>query len=60
MKILIIDDEPLIHLSIKHLIHRVSPDIEVFHAYNGKEMLDLLQKHHFLLAYVDIKLPGIS
>ncbi len=60
MKILIIDDEPLIHLSIKHLIHSFSEDIEIFHAYNGKEMLALLQEHHFLLAYVDIKLPGIS
>ena len=60
MKILIIDDEPLIHISIEKLIHNYCETIEVFHAYNGQEMQLLLQKHDFLLAYVDIKLPGIS
>ncbi len=60
MKILIIDDEPLIHISIEKLIHNYCDNIEVFHAYNGQEMQLLLQKHDFLLAYVDIKLPGIS
>ena len=60
MKILVIDDEPLIHISIERLIHKYQEDIEVFHAYNGQEMQELVQNHDFLLAYVDIKLPGIS
>ena len=59
MKILIIDDEPLIHISIEQLIHEYSETIEVYHAYDGFEMLALLEKHDFLLAYVDIKLPGM-
>ena len=59
MKILIIDDELLIHISIEQLIHEYSKTIEVYHAYNGFEMLTLLEKHDFLLAYVDIKLPGM-
>ena len=59
MKILIIDDEPLIHISIEQLIHEYSESIEVYHAYDGFEMQALLEKHEFLLAYVDIKLPGI-
>lgn len=60
MKLLIIDDEPLIHISIEKLIHNYDKEIEVFHAYNGQEMQTMLQNHDFLLAYVDIKLPGIS
>lgn len=60
MKILVIDDEPLIHISIERLIHQYSETIEVFHAYNGQEMQTILQAHDFLLAYVDIKLPGTS
>ena len=59
MKILIIDDEPLIHISIEQFIHEYSETIEVYHAYDGFEMLSLLEKHNFLLAYVDIKLPGM-
>lgn len=60
MKILVIDDEPLIHISIEKLIQNYCDQIEVYHAYNGQEMQMMLQNHDFLLAYVDIKLPGIS
>ena len=60
MKILVIDDEPLIHISIERLVQKYCDTLEVFHAYNGQEMQNLLQMHDFLLAYVDIKLPGIS
>lgn len=60
MNILIIDDEPLIHISIERLIHKYSEEICVYHAYNGQEMQSILQEHPVVLAYVDIKLPGIS
>lgn len=39
MKILVIDDEPLIHISIEKLIQACSKEDEVLHAYNGHEML---------------------
>lgn len=60
MNILVIDDEPLIHISIEKLIKSTLEDAHVFHAYNGNEMLQLLDEHDFLIAYVDIKMPGIS
>lgn len=60
MKILITDDEPLIHISIEKLILSCSDTYEVFHAYNGQEALTLLKEHHFFLAFIDIKMPGIS
>ena len=60
MNILVIDDEPLIHISVEKLICANLNEAQVFHAYNGNEMLQLLNEHEFLLAYVDIKMPGIS
>lgn len=60
MNILITDDEPLIHLSIEKLIKTCFETACVFHAYTGHEMLILLETHNFLLAFVDIKMPGLS
>ena len=45
MKILVIDDEPLIHISIEKLIQACSKEDEVLHAYNGHEMLKMLEEH---------------
>ena len=58
MNILVVDDEPLIHLSIEKLILASSEDCQVSHAYNGQQMLELLKSQRFQLAYVDIKMPG--
>lgn len=60
MNILVIDDEPLIHISIEKLIHIYSKEIQVYHAYNGNEMLAALSKRDYLLAFVDIKMPGLT
>lgn len=60
MNILIVDDEPLIHISIEKLLQTCSESDVIFHAYNGHQMLDLLAAHAFALAYVDIKMPGPS
>lgn len=60
MNILVVDDEPLIHLSIEKQILACQEDAQVFHAYNGNEMLSLLSETEFLLALVDIKMPGLS
>lgn len=63
MNILVIDDEPLIHISIEKLILSCQDEthpLHVSHAYTGQQMLDLLKEHCFQLAYVDIKMPGIT
>ena len=53
-------DEPLIHISIEKLIQACSKEDEVLHAYNGHEMLKMLEEHEIAMAYVDIKMPGPS
>lgn len=60
MNILIVDDEPLIHISIEKLLSRCRPDLNIVHAYNGREMLKWLEELNVSLAYVDIKMPGLS
>ena len=45
MNILIADDEPLIHVSIQYTIQALNrPDVTVFNADNGREMLAELQR----------------
>ncbi len=60
MNILVVDDEPLIHISIEKLIRTCSQEDCVFHAHNGHQMLDALAERDFALAFVDIKMPGPS
>lgn len=60
MNILVVDDEPLIHISIEKLIHTCSGEDCVYHANNGHQMLDALAERDFALAFVDIKMPGPS
>ena len=63
MNILVIDDEPLIHISIEKLILSCQDafgPLEVFHAYTGAQMLNQLKERSFQLAYVDIKMPGLT
>ena len=50
MNILVVDDEPLIHISIEKLIHTCSGEETVFHAYNGHQMLAALGEREFALA----------
>lgn len=60
MNILIVDDEPLIHISIERLIQDSSGEEQIFHAYNGREMLANMEEQEIHLVFVDIKMPGIS
>ncbi len=62
MNLLIIDDEPLIHVSIEYSIRETpsSEDIAVFHAYNGTEMLQKIKETPMDLALVDIRMPGLT
>ncbi len=60
MNILVVDDEPLIHISIEKLIHTCSGEDSVYHAGNGHQMLAALAERDFALAFVDIKMPGPS
>ncbi len=61
MKILIVDDEPLIHVSIEYCLKELDlKDLEVYHAYHGGEMLQSLKDNLIDLALVDIQMPALN
>ena len=61
MKLLIVDDEPLIHVSIEISLKELEEkDLRIFHASNGTEMLREMEKQDFDIALVDIRMPGMD
>ena len=58
MKIVIIDDHPLVRKGLE-MVTTLEPDIElVGFASNGKEALELIQQSQPEVALVDLRLPG--
>lgn len=61
MKILIADDEKLIRYSLKSMLREIKVPAEDIHvACDGKEMVELAQKDHPDIAFVDIKMPKLD
>lgn len=61
MKLLIVDDEPLIHVSIEYCLKELElSDVEVLHAYTGAEMWKRLEEAEIDIALVDIRMPGVN
>lgn len=61
MNLLIVDDEPLIHISIEYILKNISDrNITVKNAYNGSEMLRVMETESFDIALVDIRMPGVD
>ena len=53
MNLLIVDDEPLIHISLEYNLKEIkSEDVAVFHAYTGAEMLSQMETTLFDLVLV--------
>lgn len=61
MKYLIADDEQLIRLTIQKILNDYGVDnSDICHAGTGEEMLEILASCHVDLAFVDIRMPGIT
>lgn len=61
MNLLIVDDEPLIHVSIEYSLNELqADDVTVYHAYTGSEMLKHLDETPMDIALVDIRMPGMD
>lgn len=61
MNLLIVDDEPLIHVSIEYSLKEIEAgDVTVYHAYNGSEMLKAMEETSIDIALVDIRMPGLD
>ncbi len=59
--ILIIDDEEINRTLIKMIISKIKDlEIKIFEAKNGKEALNLIEKHNFNLILLDLLLPDVN
>ena len=60
-KILIVDDDQSHHFLTKSIIHSANDKIEVLHAYDGNEALNLLEEGHTpQVILLDITMPGLD
>ena len=61
MKAIIADDEEPLRTYLKSLLTDVWPDLIICgEAKNGREALELVEKHKPHIAFLDIKMPGLS
>lgn len=60
MKILIVDDHPLVRHGLKQLLADEFPGVEVAEAANARAALDYVGKVQFDVVVLDINLPGRS
>ncbi len=61
MNLLIVDDEPLIHISIEYILKNISDqNVTVKKVYNGSEMLRVMETESFDIALIDIRMPGVD
>ena len=59
MKILIVDDHPIVRAGIRRLL-AAEPEIEVREATNGREALSIYRELQPTLVILDLNLPGIG
>ena len=59
-KILIIDDEPLIHVLLRHTLEKLDTQIDVLIADGGEEGLILAYRDRPALIFLDIMMPGLN
>ena len=61
MKILIVDYEPLIHVSIEFSLKELGDDdLVISHAVSGSDMLQKMERDEPDIALVDIRMPGMD
>lgn len=61
MKVMLVDDEKLIRISLKSMLEEANYPIEIIdEAANGTEMVEKMNISHPDLAFVDIQMPGIN
>lgn len=58
MRVLIVDDHPLVRRGLRGILLELDPHAEIIEAGDAKEAVDLLGDRSWQLALVDINLPG--
>ncbi|MEM8532071.1 MAG: ATP-binding protein [Chloroflexota bacterium] len=58
--LLIVDDDPQVHVLYQHLLAQRLPERQILHANGGQEALDILQKETPSLIMLDLIMPAID
>jgi DNA-binding NarL/FixJ family response regulator len=60
MKILLIDDHPLLRGGMRYLLRSLDADLEMDEASDGAQALDLVTTRQYDLVLLDLKMPGMN
>lgn len=60
MKILLVDDEPMVRSSMARMVSRMSDTYIINEAEDGEEAVQLLTQDHFDLVITDIRMPAMD
>jgi DNA-binding LytR/AlgR family response regulator len=61
IRAIIADDEKQLRSHLKSMLFKVWPDLIICgEARNGREALELIEKHRPDIAFLDIRMPGLS
>jgi DNA-binding NarL/FixJ family response regulator len=60
MKILLIDDHPLLRGGMRYLLRSLDADLEMDEASDATQALDLVSKRQYDLVLLDLKMPGLN
>lgn len=60
LKVLLIEDSPGEARLLLELFRESNLDVDVYHALDGEQGLEILGSEHFSLLILDLNLPGIS
>jgi two-component system response regulator YesN len=58
MNIVIADDEQLARETLLSILSEICPDVHLYEARNGQELIDLVERVQPEAAFVDIRMPG--
>ncbi len=60
MKILLVDDHPLLRGGMRFLLRSLDADLEMDEASNGTQALECVAAHTYDLVLLDLKMPGLN
>jgi CheY-like chemotaxis protein len=60
IKILVADDNEFNILLIKQIVMNILPNAEIFEASDGKKTIELFEKHHPEIVFMDIQMPELN
>jgi DNA-binding NarL/FixJ family response regulator len=60
LQIIIADDHPVFRIGMELIIKKINKSLNVLHASNGYEVLEILKCHAVDIVFMDIRMPGMD